>query len=201
MEKEQDHDHSNQQAVQEQASTELSAIFKKMPNEIPLLLITSKAKNDQFNEAAKQIIRAIRTFTSKITLKEFDIAHDMAKKWNVQYTPTILFDPEHYNIRWLGAPLGEEGRTFVEALIMMGYQAANLSEASSNILEKLDSPRNIKVFVSPTCPYCPQQAVNALKATIAKPDLISLEIIDIQANPELADKYNAQSVPQVFANE
>jgi len=43
--------------------------------------------------------------------------------------------------------------------------------------------------------------VNALKATIAKPDLISLEIIDIQANPELAEKYDAQSVPQVYANE
>lgn len=43
--------------------------------------------------------------------------------------------------------------------------------------------------------------MNALKAVIAKPDLFSLEIIDIQANPDLADKYNAQSVPQVFANE
>ncbi|MCJ7772072.1 MAG: FAD-dependent oxidoreductase, partial [Desulfobacterales bacterium] len=121
--------------------------------------------------------------------------------WTVEYTPTILFDPEHYNVRWLGAPLGEEGRTFVEALIMMGYHVTNLSEASSKILDKIDSSRQLKVFVSPTCPYCPQQAVNALKATIAKPDLISLEIIDIQANPELADKYNAQSVPQVFANE
>lgn len=201
MDKDQNHDHSTQQAVQEQARGELASIFGKMPNEIPLLLITRKAKNDQFNEAARQIIRTIRTFTPKITLKEFDIAHDTAKKWNVQYTPTILFDPEHYNIRWLGAPLGEEGRTFVEALIMMGYHVTNLSEASSKILDKIDSTRQLKVFVSPTCPYCPQQAVNALKATIAKPDLISLEIIDIQANPELADKYNAQSVPQIFANE
>jgi len=40
-----------------------------------------------------------------------------------------------------------------------------------------------------------------LKAVLAKPDLFSLEIIDIQANPEIAEKYNAQSVPQVFANE
>jgi len=31
--------------------------------------------------------------------------------------------------------------------------------------------------------------------------LISLEIIDILANPDLADQYAAQSVPQVFANE
>ncbi|MEZ4549622.1 MAG: hypothetical protein R2860_05210 [Desulfobacterales bacterium] len=31
--------------------------------------------------------------------------------------------------------------------------------------------------------------------------LISLEIIDIQANPEIARDYDAQSVPQTFANE
>jgi thioredoxin reductase (NADPH) len=68
-------------------------------------------------------------------------------------------------------------------------------------LEKIASPRHIKVFVSPTCPYCPQQAVNALNAALERPDLISLEIIDIQVNPDLARKYGAQSVPQVFANE
>jgi thioredoxin reductase (NADPH) len=59
----------------------------------------------------------------------------------------------------------------------------------------------VKVFVSPSCPYCPQQAVNALKAAIERPEYIFVEIIDIQAVPELADKYAAQSVPQVFAND
>jgi thioredoxin reductase (NADPH) len=55
--------------------------------------------------------------------------------------------------------------------------------------------------VSPSCPYCPQQAVNALKAAVEKPGIISLEIIDIQANPDLADQYSAQSVPQTYAND
>ncbi len=40
-----------------------------------------------------------------------------------------------------------------------------------------------------------------MKAAIEKPELISLEIIDIQANLELAEKYAAKSVPQVFAND
>ena len=69
------------------------------------------------------------------------------------------------------------------------------------IIEKVNSPRKVKVFSSPTCPYCPQQAVNALKAAIAKPELISVEIVDIQANPHLADSYSAHSVPQTFAND
>jgi thioredoxin reductase (NADPH) len=112
-----------------------------------------------------------------------------------------LFDPDRYHIRWLGAPIGEEARTLVEALIMMGHRTSGLSEESLKVLKKIDSERQVKVFVSPSCPYCPQQAVNALKAAIEKPDLISIEIIDIQANPDLADQYSAQSVPQTYSNE
>jgi len=97
--------------------------------------------------------------------------------------------------------MGEEARTFVEALLMMGNRSTDMSPEALKVLEKIPSPRQIKVFVSPSCPYCPQQAVNALKAAVEKPHLIELELIDIQANPDLADQYSAQSVPQTYANE
>ncbi|MBE9530639.1 MAG: FAD-dependent oxidoreductase [Proteobacteria bacterium] len=191
----------SEQAMQVQAQAELRAVFEKLPNEIPLFLFTSPGKNDPFCHAARQVIRTVREMSPKITMLEYDLSHEIARKWNAQYSPTLLFDPEHYHVRWLGAPIGEEGRTFVEALIMMGYGKTDMSEESLKILQKIESPRNLKVFVSPSCPYCPQQAVNALKAAIEKPDLVSLEIIDIQANPELAEQYSAQSVPQLYSNE
>ncbi len=185
----------------EQAQAQLIAALEKMPNEVPLLLFTSPGKNEPYCEAARQVIRSIRQMTSKLSLREYDLGHDVARKWDAVYCPTLLFDPERYPIRWLGAPVGEEGRTFVEALLMMGYGKTGLHEDAEHILKEIDSHRLIKVFVSPSCPYCPQQAVNALKAAIERPDIISLEIIDIQANPELADRYSAQSVPQTYANE
>jgi thioredoxin reductase (NADPH) len=43
--------------------------------------------------------------------------------------------------------------------------------------------------------------LNALKAAVARPEMVSLEIIDIQANADLADQYGAHSVPQTFAND
>jgi thioredoxin reductase (NADPH) len=75
-----------------------------------------------------------------------------------------------------------------------------LSQESLKVLKKIASPREVKVFLSPPA-HCPQQAVNALKAAVERPDLISLELIDIQANPDLADQYSAQSVPQTYAND
>ncbi len=189
------------QAMEMEARAELKRLFEKMPNPISLVLFTSSKKRDVFSQAAKHVIEAVREWTPKITIEEFDLNHKMARKWKVRYSPALIFDPQKYNIRWYGAPLGEEGRTFVEGLIMMGYGKTSVTEDSLKILQKIDSRRDVKVFVSPSCPYCPQQAVNALKAAIERPERIFLEIIDIQANPDVAEKYSAQSVPQVYANE
>ena len=191
----------SERAVMEQLEDQLKPLFKDLPNEIPLLLFTQPGKNDVFSSAARFLIRAVRKVAPKITLREFDLGHKMAQEWNIDGSPTLLLDPDHYRIRWLGAPIGEEARTFVEALLMIGHRKSGLSEESLKVLNKIDTERQIKLFVSPSCPYCPQQAVNALKAAVEKPQKISLEIIDIQANPDLADQYSAQSVPQTFAGD
>jgi thioredoxin reductase (NADPH) len=180
---------------------QLKETFEKMPNDIPLYLFTAAGGADVFTEANRQIIRAFRGLSSKITLKEYNTNHELARKWNVTSTPTLLIAPDTYSIRWLGAPMGEEARTFLEILLLVGMGRSNLSEESAKVAKKIDSPRRIKVFVSPSCPYCPQEAVNAVKAAVERPDLISLEIIDIQSEPEIANQYAAQSVPQAFAND
>ena len=185
----------------EQAQAQLKIALEKMPNEVPLLLFTAPGINDPFSRGARQVIRALRELSPKITIREFDVGHKEAIKLKAKYSPTLIFDPENYNIRWYGAPLGEEARTFVEAVMMIGYGNTSIGNEAGKILKKIKGPRNIKVFVSPTCPYCPQQAVNCLKAAVEAPDHVSLEIIDIQANPELAEEYSAQSVPQVYSDE
>lgn len=190
-----------ERAMLEQAQAQLTEMLAGLPYDIPLLLFTTPLVNDLFSDATRKVIRGIRQLAPKVSLREYDLSHEMAEKWNAKYSPTLIIDPERYNIRWLGAPLGEETLTFVEILKMAGYRESGLGKESLGVLRKIDTPRNVKVFVSPTCPYCPQQAVNALKAAIEKPELISLEIIDIQANPELAEQYSAQSVPQTFAND
>jgi thioredoxin reductase (NADPH) len=190
-----------QREAMEQLEAQLKSIFKDLPHEVPLVLFTQTGKNDLFSDACRFLVRAVREVTPKVTLREYDLKHSMAKKMGVNRAPTLVLDPDRYKIRWLGAPIGEEAKTFVEAVLMMGNRSSGLSPESMKILEKIASPREVKVFVSPSCPYCPQQAVNALKAAVERPDLISLEIIDIQANPDLADQYSAQSVPQTYSNE
>jgi len=195
------HDSNSKNPIPPEVQRQLRVVLDQLPHTVRLYLFTKEGVNDIFNQAAKEVLRAFSRLGGKIELLELSLDHELARKWEVDASPTILFDPEHYSVRFLGAPMGEEGRTLLEAIVLIGLRRSNLSEQSLKLVEKINSPRIVKVFSSPTCPYCPQQAVNGLKAALAKPELISLEIVDIQANPHLAELYSAHSVPQTFAND
>ncbi len=188
-------------AMAEKAETELRNFFGKMPHEVTLTLFTRSSPPDPFGAALRDVLKALQPIIPRLILTELDLKDKSAKKFKINRSPTLLFGPEKYRVRWLGAPLGEEMRTLLQAVEMMGFGRTRLSEDSLKILKRIDSPRQIKLFLSATCPYCPQQAVNALKAAIERPDIIELELINIEANPDLANRYAAESVPQTFANE
>jgi thioredoxin reductase (NADPH) len=186
---------------QDQFMRQLKQTFEKLPNDIPIYMFIERGRDDIFSQTNRQIVRAFRELTSKITFREHPMDHELARKWDVDRSPSLLIAPERVNIRWIGAPLGEEGRIFLETLIFVGLGKSNLNEQTLKVLKKIDTPRRVKVFVSATCPYCPQQAVNAIRAAIERPDMVSVEIVDIQSAPDLADQYAAHSVPQTFAND
>ncbi len=188
-------------AADAESMRQIRETFKHLPHDITLYLFSEKGGDDVFCNAIRQVVRAFRQLTDKITFREYDLGHEEAARWKVTEAPTLLISPERFNIRWMGAPLGEEGRSFLEALLLAGMGRSNLNEQSRKVLGKLDAPRSVRIFVSPTCPYCPQQAVNGIKAAIERPDLVSVEIVDIQCRPDLAEKYNAHSVPQAFADD
>lgn len=202
---EQGHPHDHRKGFEDpdepaRVRKELAGLFEGMPYSVPVMLFTDDKTNVPFSRAAREVLRLITDITPKVTLEELSLGHDLAKKWGVDRAPTLLFDPEHFQIRWLGAPLGEEGKILVQALLKIGSRDSGASEASRRVLQRITAPRSVRIFVSTTCPYCPQQAVNILNAAVEKPDLISLEIVDVQANTDLAEKFDAFSTPRTFAD-
>ncbi|MGB5984856.1 MAG: FAD-dependent oxidoreductase [Desulfobacterales bacterium] len=190
-----------EEAMQQEYMRQLRETFAKLPNDIELLFFTDPRRDDVFCQATRQVVRAFRELTPRISFREYGLNHELARKYGVTLAPTLVIAPEQYNIHWVGAPMGEEARIFLEMMLLVGMGKSNLSEQGASILSKLEGTRQVKVFVSPSCPYCPQQAVNGIRAAVEKPESIHLEIIDIQVRPDLAEKYNAHSVPQAFAND
>ncbi len=173
----------------------------QMAESVSIIAVLSDEQNKPFNNFCRELLRELSTLTDKIRPVIVDPDSKTAKKYHITRTPTLLIEPEHYAIRFTGAPAGEEARTFLLGVIMASAGITMLSDASKKRLSELKERRNIKVFVSPTCPYCPQQALHAISAAIEKSDLISTEIIEIYENKDLATEYNAFSVPQLFIND
>jgi thioredoxin reductase (NADPH) len=177
--------------------------FSQLENPVSVLVFTDEEnrENRPFGEFAVKFLRELSEITDKIKPVFEKVSGDTAKKYGVSRTPVILIEPEKYHVRLVGAPGGEEAHTLIIAIVMASTGRTILSEEARKRLNELKEKRNIKVFVSPTCPYCPHQAATAIAAAIEKPGLVEAEVIEIFENKDLATQYNAFSVPQTFIDD
>jgi thioredoxin reductase (NADPH) len=177
--------------------------FSQLKDPVSVLLFTDEEsrENRPFGEFAFKFLGELAEITDKIRPVFEKVSGEAAKRYGISRAPVILIEPEKYSIRFFGAPGGEEAQTLIIAIIMASTGRTILGDESRKRLNELKEKRNIKVFVSPTCPYCPHQAATAIAAAIEKPELIEAEIIEIYENKDLATQYNAFSVPQTFIDD
>lgn len=182
----------------EETKQVLKDTFKDLKDKV--LIEVFIKDNDQFSAFASEFIKGISELTDKIDAKLYKAGSDAAKKKGIIRFPTILISPDKYRISLIGAPMGEEARTLIMAIMLASTNGTILSNAALKRLFELKEPRHIQIFVSPTCPYCPQQALNAVSAAIARPDLITAEIIEMYENRDYMDKYHIVTVPFTVIN-
>jgi len=157
--------------------------------------------NDQFSVFTSELLKGISNLTDKIGVKIYKSGDEATKKKGITRFPTIFINPDKYRVSYVGAPLGEEARTLIMAIMIASTNGTILSDAALKRLFELKELRHIQIFVSPTCPYCPQQALTAISAAIAMPDLITAEIIEMYENRDYIDKYHIVTVPFTVIND
>jgi thioredoxin reductase (NADPH) len=175
--------------------------LETLKEDVVLEVYTRDGKNDKYNEAAVSLVKTLAELSGKLKVSFHTIGDEQSVKRNVTRSPSVLIAPDAYRIRYTGAPMGEEGRSFLTAILMASTGNPLLSEPSiMKIAEQLHEKRDIQVFVSPTCPYCPQQVLSAFSAAIVRPDLVSAEAVEIYENQDLAESLGSLAVPQTFMN-
>lgn len=178
----------------------LGEIFKQLKDTVALEVFTGMEHN-RFAETAVELIKTFSELTDKIKPKFYKLDSDKAKQRGATRSPTILVSPDACRISYVGAPVGEEGRTLIMAIMLASHKGTVLSDIALKKLFELKEKRHIMVFVTPTCPYCPQQALNAVSAAVALPELVSAEIIEMYENKDLIDKYHVVTVPFTVIND
>lgn len=187
--------------IPEESRDYLEKLFAGFKRPVTIEVYTAEGGHREYNEFTLNICRAFNVMSDKIELREYAVDSEMGKNRNIITTPTVLISPDEYDIRFLGAPAGEEGRALVEAINLASKGVDNISEHTQEILDPLEEDRLIKVFASSTCPYCPGQAINAFKAAVARPDKISAWNISTLDNENMAREYNVGSVPHTDIND
>jgi len=131
-----------------------------------------------------------------------EVDKDISEKYNIERIPTILFLDEKDNeiIRYSAIPDGNELVPFIRTLQYYSGKSPFYKDQVKTNLKNI-SKSKVKLFVTQTCPYCPQVLPIVTLFAIVSNGRISSEIIDINANPDVASEYKVSGVPHTVINE
>ena len=104
-----------------------------------------------------------------------------------------------YGIRLSGIPAGHEFTTLINDLVMVSKQDSGLSPAVRERLSKLENPVNLQVFVTPTCPYCPQAVILAHQMAMES-KFVTGEMVEAMEFVDLSNQFNVSGVPHTIIN-
>lgn len=127
---------------------------------------------------------------------------EFSKQYDIQRVPTILFIDEKGRevIRYLAAPQGGEIQPFIQAIFAFAGSGNYYEAAIKQNLGRIE-PSTIKVMVTNQCPYCPQVVTVSNLFAIASEGKIRTVVIDITANPDIGQYYDAAGVPYTIIND
>jgi glutaredoxin-like protein len=192
--------------ITEDIANQVADIFKEMESGVEIFLFESE-KNCEYCEEIEQLIEEVSDLSPLIHTQVFDLDKDaiLADKYHVELAPTLVIlsrDTENmtdYGIRLLGAPAGHEFTTLIHDILFVSKRRTNLDDGTRAYLKNLKAPLLLQVFVTPTCPYCPQAVLLAHQMAMES-DMVQAEMVESNEFFDLANRYNVSGVPQTTIN-
>ena len=201
------------QMIGERDRRYLQSVFEKMEGkarlvvftESPSKLIVPGERPCQYCRETVQLVEELASLTDKIEIEVFDrkLHLDKLQEYDVAMVPAIIVTDEagtRRNVRYFGIPAGYEFSALIEDIADTAGGKTRLSEDVRRQVQAIDVPVHLKVFVTPTCPYCPKAARLAHQFAMENPR-ITADIIEAMEFPELANRYNVYGVPKTIINE
>ncbi|MGD2207154.1 MAG: thioredoxin family protein [Anaerolineae bacterium] len=188
----------------EQLRTEFE---NQLVNPVRVVMFTQTVEC-QFCAETRQIVEEIAGLSDKVTAEIYNFVTDkaVAKVYSVDKIPAIAIlrvedgKEKDYGIRFYGIPSGYEFTSIIEDIIDVSRGESGLQAKSKEAVAGIREPVHFQVFVTPTCPYCPQAVRLAHKFAIES-DLITADMIEAIEFPHLANKYQVYGVPRTVINE
>jgi len=191
------------QFLNDEIKQQLKDEFAKFDKNIEVLYFTKKIDCD-LCEPTEGLLNEITELTDKISFKIFNFVNDKeeVEKYAIEMTPAIVIKSidKDYGIRFYGIPAGYEFTSLFESLRLISLEDADYDTETIEEIKKIDKPVKIKVFVTPSCPYCPGAVINAHRMAFLNEN-ITAEMIEASEFQNLSVKYQVQGVPRTIIND
>ncbi len=192
--------------LSEQDKETLIQEFAALEAPVKLVVFTQEFEC-QYCRETRQIAEEVAGLSDKITLELYDFGADreVAEQYNVDKIPATIImrggaAPQDYGIRYYGIPSGYEFSSVIHDILMVSRGDSDLRPETREWLESLTEPVHMQVFVTPTCPYCPQAVLLAHKMAMES-DWVTADMVEATEFPELSMKYSVMGVPRTVINE
>lgn len=188
--------------LNEEIRREVAKFLEGLPNPVRLVMFTQEFECD-YCQDTRQLVEELAEISDRVSAEIYDFQADRAKaeELGIDKIPAIaVIGEKDYGVRFYGIPSGYEFTSLLYAIRYVGEGKTELSEATLKFLEGLTKPVHIQVFVTPTCPYCPQAVTLAHQMAVASP-MVRADMVEATEFPHLAYKYHVMGVPRTVINE
>lgn len=194
--------------LDEKIKEQVKDFFADLDKPVKVLFFGSNQQNCDYCSETLGLLNEIAELNDLISLEEYDFENnmDIAEQYKIDKVPmtVIAAEKEHgiidYGIRLSGIPAGHEFTTLINDLVMVSKGESGLSQPTKDKLAAITEPVNLQVFVTPTCPYCPQAVILAHQMALES-EFITGEMVEAMEFAELSNKFNVSGVPHTIIND
>ena len=184
---------------------DLAGQLAALPNNVRLVFFT-QTFGCEACLPARQLVNEVARLSERVTVEEYNLVLDkeQAAEYGVDRAPaTVVVGARDLGLRFYGIPSGHELTTLVDAVVLAGGGSpagGALAPETLAVLAVLDRPVDIKVFVTPTCRFCPQTASLAYRLAAASPH-ITTSVFEATEFPDLVQRYRVSGVPKTVVDD
>jgi glutaredoxin-like protein len=151
----------------------------------------------------RELLQEIAELSDQVSVEIHNFVTDpeQVKAYAIDKIPaTAVVGREDYGIRFYGIMAGYEFTSLVHAIRLVGGVGSQLDEETQQAVAAIDEEVHLQVFVTPTCPYCPQAVALSYEMAFANPK-VRADGVESSEFPQLAIKYQVAGVPRTVINE
>ncbi len=150
-------------------------------------------------------LEELKSLSPKLGLQSYGLVKDAARaaELNVARVPAILLldkDGRDTRIKFYGFPGGYEINSFLAAIMEVSGRKEPLPAPIMSRIAAISKDVHIQVFVTLSCPYCPNAVMTAHRLALENPR-IRADMVESSTFTPLAIKYDVSSVPKTVINE